>query len=113
MKQRIRNFLAPSDGAGGGWLLRRPVIRLELMAEVSRVPGVALVNSLLLALATGDSLDTITTKGLELPRLDGIEVAVGADPLPLDQLRGTVSPTATTTPKAKRMVPVPAIPAEC
>jgi len=109
VKKRVQAFLAPLDGAGGGWRLRRPLIRLELMAEVSRVPGVALVNSLLLATTTGEPVEVIPTKGLELPRIDGIEVAIGADPLPLDQLRGTVA----TTPKTRRVVPVPAIPAEC
>ena len=49
VKQRVRDFLAPFKADGGGWPLRKSVMRLELMAEVSRVENVALVNDLLLA----------------------------------------------------------------
>ena len=59
----------------------------------------------------GAEVDSVSMTGLQLPRLDGIEVAVDTDPLSLDQLRGTA--TAVTAPGAPRMVPVPAIPAEC
>lgn len=111
VKERVREFLAPFDDEGSGWPLRKSVLRLELMAEVSRVDGVALVNELLLASDDGAETDSVSMTGIQLPRLDGIEVAVDADPLSLDQLRGTATDTSTTT--AKRFVPVPAIPEEC
>jgi hypothetical protein len=109
VKRRVRGFLAPVS-ATGGWPLRRAVLQLELMAEISRVEGVALVNKLLLA-ADGGEVASLPMKGLELPRLDGIEVAVGGDPLPLDQLRGAANAGPVTT--DKKIVPVPVIPAEC
>jgi hypothetical protein len=111
VKRRIREFLAPVRAEGGGWPLRRPLLRLELMAEASRVEGVALVNELFLAAGDGAAISSVPITGIELPRLDGIEVAVGADPLPLAQLRGAAAAGPAST--GKRTVPVPAIPAEC
>jgi hypothetical protein len=111
VKKRVREFLAPVRPDGTGWRLRRPILRLELIAEVSRVDGVALVNELFLATGSGAQVDRVPISGIELPRLDGIEVAVGADPLPLDQLRGPA--TGGPAEGRKRTVPVPAIPAEC
>ncbi len=112
VKRRLREFLAPVNNAdGGGWRLRRPVLRLELLAEVSRVPGVALVNELLLARDNETATDPILLTGLQLPRLDGIEVAIGSEPLPLDQLRGVANAGAAVP--GRRRVPVPVIPANC
>ena len=110
VKQRVRAFLAPVRADGTGWPLRRPLLRLELVSEVSRVDGVALVNDLLLAEGTGPAIDSVTFAGLELPRLDGIEVTVGPDPLSLDALRGVDAGVITPGPK---IVPVPSIPTEC
>jgi hypothetical protein len=112
VKRRVREFLAPVRVSGPGWPLRRPVLQLELMAEISRVEGVALVNKLILAAGDGGEVTSVALKGLELPRLDGIEVAVGGDPMPLDQLRGAAN-AGPATPGGKRIVPVPIIPAEC
>jgi hypothetical protein len=112
VKQRLKAFLSPVRPDGTGWPLRRTVLRLELVAEASRVPGVALVNELFLAARDGASAEMIPMTGLELPRLDGLEVTIGPDPLGLDQLRG-VPDAGATPPNRKRFVPVPTIPAEC
>jgi len=111
VKRGVREFLAPLNPDGGGWPLRRTVMQLELMAVISRVEGVALVNKLVLAAGDGAEVVSVPLKGLELPRLDGIEVVVGGDPLPLDQLRGTANAGPVTP--GKKIVPVPAIPPEC
>jgi predicted phage baseplate assembly protein len=111
VKQRIRAFLAPVRADGTGWPLRRPLLRLELVAEVSRVNGVALVNDLLLAGSTGATVENMTFSGLELPRLDGIEITIGPDPLSIDQLRG--APDAGAVTPGIKVVPVPSIPTEC
>jgi hypothetical protein len=113
VKERIREFLLPVNEEGSGWPLRKTVLRLELEAEVARVEGVALVNELLLATGDGPEVDSVAMTGIQLPRLDGIEVAVDTDPLSLDQLRGTGTTTTTTTTGAKKLVPVPVIPEEC
>ena len=91
--------------------VRRTVSQLELMAVVSRFEGVALVNKLILAAGDGGEVPTVPLTGLQLPRLDGMEVVVGGDPLPLAQLRGAANAGPTTP--GKKIVPVPVIPPEC
>jgi hypothetical protein len=113
VKQRIREVLLSVKEDGSGWPLRKTVLRLELEAEVARVDGVALVNKLLLASGDGAEVDSVAMTGIQLPRLDGIEVAVDTDPLSLDQLRGRAAATVTPTTGAKKLVPVPVIPEEC
>ena len=113
VKERIREFLLPVNEEGSGWSLRKTVLRLELEAEVARVEGVALVNQLFLASGDGPEVDSVAMTGIQLPRLDGIEVAVDTDPLSLDQLRGTAITPTTTTTGAKKLVPIPVIPEEC
>jgi hypothetical protein len=111
VKSGVRDFLAPFHADDAGWPLRRTVSQLELMAVISRVEGVALVNKLVLAAGDGAEVTGVPLTGLQLPRLDGMEVVVGGDPLPLDQLRG-VANAGPTTP-GKKIVPVPVIPPEC
>lgn len=86
-----------------GWALGKPVLKLELMAVVSRVPGVLLVRDLLLIDENGAPQETIAMTGLDLPRLMGIAVSAG-DP----QLIG--QPVTTTT---DAFVPLPIVPEEC
>jgi hypothetical protein len=114
VKRRVREFLAPFQAKGSGWPLRRTVLQLELMAEISRVEGVALVNKVLLAAENGAEVTAVPLKGLQLPRIDGLEVAIGGDPLPLAQLRGVgAGAGGPQVPGKKKSVPVPAIPKEC
>jgi hypothetical protein len=131
--QRLKEFLAPvkADVVGQlddqaallttpnaaperkGWRLRRPVIARELEAEVARVAGVAMVNGLILADASvkePEGLPRIEMQGLQLPRVDGIQVSLG-DPPPLSAVRGD-SPEGKPPPSPS-LVPVPAIPKEC
>jgi hypothetical protein len=129
VKQQIKGFLAPfntdadplptdttllatpdAPEASNGWPLRKPVLAGELIVEVARVPGVALINQLLLAASTGDEVAQINMQGLQLPRLDGIVVTLG-DALPISQVRGDTNAGGTAPPP--RLVPVPVIPQEC
>lgn len=112
VKAAILRFLAPLpplDGVEGdnGWPLRKPVLELELLAEASRVEGVAYVNRVLLGAATGSPFSRMDLRGLQLPRVLKVDVAVG-DPTPLDALRGQQDPAA-----APAFVPVPVIPDFC
>jgi hypothetical protein len=92
-----------------GWPLRRPVASRELLAVASRVSGVLLVNDVLLAEGAKAAEPQIAMSGLQLPRVAGISISVGA-PQDLEQLRGqAAAPSAGTT----KVVPVPVIPAEC
>lgn len=116
----IRQFLSPlppraderrinpvRPGLEGGYPLRRTLFRLELVAEVARVPGVSLVRGLLLAGPTGSEAEQVELVALELPRVAALSIAVG-DPVPTASLRG-----ASASVSAPRVVPVPAIPEEC
>lgn len=124
VKARLRAVLAPSrtDGATDlpgledGWPLGRAVNRLELMAEVARVPGVLRVNGLKLAQGDGSELpEELPLRGLQLPRLLGLSVELG-DALPIDNLLGLGSGDGSGQSNANargRVVPVPTVPREC
>jgi len=91
-----------------GWPLRKAVVDLELLAVASRVPGVLLVNRVLLAESTGGATNRIGMTGLELPRVLKVSVSAG-DPIDLDELRRGQRPDAP--PRSR--VPVPIVPEEC
>jgi hypothetical protein len=137
VKQRLREYLAPArdveaaaaeevsalafPGMESGWPLRKAVNRLELMAEVSREPGVLKVNELLLAAGSAGAVDAeVPMRGLQLPRIAGLSVEVGAA-LPLDALRGQGAGAAGvetgaasgTAGGGARIVPVPTVPEVC
>src|SRR5205823_6986892 len=90
LDSQLELIASPSD-AQRGWPLRKPVIDLELLAVASRVKGVLLINQVLLGEGSGPGTSQIPMNGLELPRLAGMNVAVG-DPMSLDQVRGQVAP---------------------
>ena len=93
-----------------GWPLHSAVLVRELEAEVARVPGVAMVNGLFLAGVSGPEVaERIEMQGLQLPRIDGIQVSVGP-PMSIANVRGDI---ASGPPPQRTMVPVPAIPREC
>ena len=92
---------------GGGWPLRKPVIALELAAEIARVPGVRLVSEVQLLGAPGQRVSQISLTGLELPRLVALAVTPGGA-IAVENLRGT-GPSAPPPPT----VPVPISPGEC
>jgi hypothetical protein len=138
VKKEIYRFLSPlpsgnqTAGAGSepypftyypeGWPLRNPVVAKELVAVISRVEGVSLVNDVFLAEDGNDPGDQVGMKGLELPRILGLSVAVG-EPVSLDQLRGQAGVAGSqpgtgsggvsggTTQPA--FLPIPLIPEEC
>jgi hypothetical protein len=98
---------APYPYADTGWPLRTAVIKTEMAAYATRVPGVRVVNQVLLATGTSSDTNSITMNGLELPYLVGISVTPG-DAAPLDQLRG-----ASDGPASTGLLPVPKIPDAC
>ena len=107
----IKEFLSALKGgfAGNGWPLETAVDPAEILVQAAQVDGVRRIDQLLV----GDSSGPITTSrsltGLELPRLAGVSVVAGGDPVPLEELQG-LAPAIGTTPAA---TPVPAIPEEC
>ena len=132
VKQEVMKFLAPFDpekaglqedsalllnslqspGKQNGWPLRKAVTDRELLAVVSRVSGVLLVNDVKIAEGARPTVPQINMTALELPRIAGISVTVG-EPLDLDQLRGQIATSTTTPTTAPKIVPVPVVPEEC
>ena len=102
------------DITPGGWPLNTPVIRLQLWAVASRVPGVMLINDFKLALddVVLKNAEEISCTGLHLPRIVGIEVREGlaAD---LDVVRRRQQGEQITTPGGGAPLPVPVIPDCC
>ena len=121
IRTRLQAWLHPLDPAaeeipqqagaivswGQGWPLRKPVVALELAAEVARVPGVRLVSEVQLLSSEGQRVAQIPLTGLELPRLVSLAINAGAA-IAVEDLRGT----GPATP-APPTVPVPIIPGEC
>jgi hypothetical protein len=110
VKQAVTGFLSPLPGQPGndnGWPLLKLVQQAELVSVVSRVPGVLLVNGILLAGDNGAGVAQVPMAGLELPRLAGIAVGVG-DPADIGSLQGTTAPSGGT-----RVLPIPATPEGC
>jgi Baseplate J-like protein len=136
VKQELKSFLSPLPPPGqslldvqtallstpqyasqqGGWPLSKPVTDRELLAVCSRVPGVQLVNNVLVAEGSERAAPQVVFAGLQLPRVAGISVVVG-EPINIDDLRGSGAATAGGTGGAggegKLIVPVPVIPEEC
>jgi hypothetical protein len=119
VRDALRGFLSPLPVGGGafahaatGWPRGKPVVPLELLAVAARVPSVELVRGVLLAAGDGPGsmTDAVRLTGLQLPRLAGLTVVVGADPPPLDEVRGSSPPSG---PVPKKVVPVPVIPESC
>lgn len=102
----------PPPGAERGWPLRKPVMRLELLAVANRVPGVQLVNDTYLVDAVGNRQESLAMRGLELPYLAGIAVVDGP-PLDPSQLPGLGAGTTAGPASSPAVVPVPFIPEEC
>ena len=98
--------------AATGWPRGKPVVPLELLAVAARVAAVELVRGVLLAAGDGpgSATEPVRMSGLQLPRLAALSVVVGADPLPLDEMRGSAPPGE---PVPKRVVPVPIVPESC
>jgi hypothetical protein len=114
VRQSVRNrmyeylsSLPPGGAAGGGWELGRTILKKDLEAVATRVPGVAFVRSIRLGVTSGEDVDTWTLTGLELPLLQNIGVVEGeAEPL-----AAVIAGGAAGAPV--RQVPVPVDPEAC
>ncbi|HEX7838555.1 MAG TPA: putative baseplate assembly protein [Kofleriaceae bacterium] len=114
LDDRVALLTSPQQaGTLRGWPLGKAVVALELQAVASRVPGVDLVQPVLLfqvttpAGALGKTLTQVASiplVGLQLPRVLAIEVGVGDEP-PAFSDTGTAAPVTT--------FPVPVVPEEC
>jgi hypothetical protein len=108
VKAAVRAFLSPLTGGhlGTGWPLLTPVSRLELIAVVARVDGVAKVFNVLVCGEGGTAVEQVDmATALELPQLIGIEARQG-DPLPVADVQGVAEPGTAG-------LPIPIVPEEC
>ena len=111
VRQAVRAFLSPLEGGfeSEGWPLQRAVDRRELLTVAARVPGVASVEAVVLADASGEEVEAVPMSGVELPRLAGLAVQGGPAP-PLDTLLPSDEPADERPPD---FFPVPVVPDEC
>ena len=100
-------LVPPDPTHPGGWPLEKPVNARELLSVASRARGVRLITGVEIA-AAGPPADEIPVRGLQLPRVDHLSVAVGR-PVPVASLRGQ-SAAGSGGP---RPLPVPVVPREC
>lgn len=111
VRARLEVFLSALEGgfAGTGWPLDTAIDPAELLVQAAQVDGVRRVDQLLVGDAGGAISTPRPLSGLQLPRLAGLSVVAGSDPLPLEELRGR-APAVDTTSSA---TPVPVIPDFC
>jgi hypothetical protein len=99
--------LPPGGAAGGGWELGRTILKKDLEAVATRVPGVAFVRSIELGVTSSEDLDAYPLVGLQMPFLRNISVVEGeAEPL-------TAVIAGGAAPAPARQVPVPIEPEAC
>jgi predicted phage baseplate assembly protein len=108
----LRSYLSSLRGLGPtglGWPLRKTLLKKDIEAAATRIPGVEFVNATLLGGSGGIDTDSIDFTGLQLPRLDGLLVVEG-DPQPLASVLGAIVQPAQP---GISIVPVPVIRAKC
>jgi hypothetical protein len=111
--RNILNLYLSAIPPGGperlGWPLNKRLMRKDLEAVVTRVPGVEFVESLELGVSSPVDIPEFTMSGLQLPVLTGVNVVVGAAE-PLASVFGTQTPPVDT---GTRIVPIPVSKAKC
>lgn len=102
--------LPPGGPDGAGWTLGKRLLRKDLEAVATRVPGVEFVRSLRMGVGTAEEREEYPLAGLELPMLDGVAVVEGeAEPL-TNVLPGGIVGDVTAE---RRFVPVPVTRSKC
>ncbi len=111
VKAAIETFMSALDGgfSGIGWPLESTIDPAEILVQTAQVDGVRRVDQLLVGEASGQITTPLALTGLQLPRLAGVSVVAGADPIPLDELQGQAPPIDTSV----TATPVPVVPDEC
>jgi predicted phage baseplate assembly protein len=91
----LRFYLAalpPGGPFGGGWPLGRKLLKKDLEAHLTRVPGVEYVDGMELGVESPTDIPEYPLSGLQLPRLAGLSVIQGTAE-PLAQVFGPKPPT--------------------
>ncbi|HEX8556841.1 MAG TPA: putative baseplate assembly protein [Pyrinomonadaceae bacterium] len=111
VRERLQQYLSslpPGGPDGEGWPLNKLLLKKDLEAVVTRVAGVEFVNSLELGVGSELDIEQKRLKGLQLPRLDTLDVREG-EAESLESILGAGADT-TTEPT---VVPVPVTRSKC
>lgn len=100
--------LPPGGPDGTGWPLNKGLVRKELEAVVTRVPGVDYVESLQMGVTSAEDIADYVISGLQLPRVAGISVRQGS----AESLASLFAPPGSE-PSLTETVPIPVSRAKC
>jgi hypothetical protein len=100
--------LPPGGPEGRGWPLNKQLVRKELEAVVTRVPGIDYVESLQMGVTSAEDIPDYVLSGLELPRVAGISVRQGS----AESLESLFAPPGSE-PSLTETVPLPVSRAKC
>jgi predicted phage baseplate assembly protein len=106
--QEYLSSLPPGGPDGEGWPLNKLLLKKDLEAVVTRVAGVEFVNSMELGVGSELDIESKRLKGLQLPRLDTLDVREG-EAESLESILGS-KPDTTQEPT---VVPVPVTRSKC
>jgi hypothetical protein len=110
VRERLQQYLSslpPGGPDAEGWPLNKLLLKKDLEAVVTRVPGVEFVNSMELGVAAELDIESKRLRGLQLPRLDTLDVREG-EAEPLQSILGPKPQTQEPT-----IVPVPVTKSKC
>lgn len=108
---RLRQYLSSLPPGGSdemGWPLQKRLVRKDLEAAVTRVPGVEYVDSLQMGVESPQDIPEYDLSGLNLPRVAGISVRQGS----AQSLESLFAPPGSA-PSLNEGVPIPVIRAKC
>ena len=111
VRERLQEYLSSLPPGGPdeeGWPLNKLLLKKDLEAVVTRVAGVEFVNSMELGVGSELDIESKRLKGLQLPRLDTLDVREG-EAESLASILGT-KPDTTQEPT---VVPVPVTRSKC
>lgn len=111
VRERLQGYLSSLPPGGPdeeGWPLNKLLLKKDLEAVVTRVAGVEFVNSMELGVGAELNIESKRLKGLQLPRLDTLDVREG-EAESLASILGA-KPADTQEPT---LVPVPVTKSKC
>jgi predicted phage baseplate assembly protein len=109
---RLRGYLSslpPGGPDGRGWPLNKQLIRKDLEAVVTRVPGVEFVDSLEMGVETPVDIPDYLLSGLRLPILVVLSIREGS----AEPVASIVTTTPAADPSGVQLVHVPVSRAKC
>ncbi len=112
VSDRLNGYLSslpPGGPEGRGWPLSKRLVRKDLEAVVTRVPGVEYVDSLEMGVGAPQDVAEQGLGGLELPMLVGLSVREGS----AEPVASIFAAPADAGPPAVKVVPIPVLRTVC